>query len=151
VLLAFGDGRPVKSLPDMRCADAVCANNGRPNGVVFRFHVSLNKVEPLKRVCNLLSKDDWRATLRNEPVPDWPQVPLVSKPASFSCRAERLARAATCPYGPIVGPLSKSESVRPSADSGKEVALCEAPQIVRSNVIDTSFINFPVGDVARFD
>ena len=57
------------------------------------FQVSENKIEPRpsSRAFNLLPKHDVRATLSDEPVEGGPKVPLVSKPASFACRAERLA------------------------------------------------------------
>jgi hypothetical protein len=55
----------------------------------------LYKVEPLKAVaaCNLLTKDDWRAALADEPMERGPEVPLVSKPSTFASRAERLTWA----------------------------------------------------------
>ena len=78
----------------MRRADARSAEIDRPAGVARCFQVSLYKVEPTKAVfaCNLLTKDDWRAALADEVVESWPQVPLIIKPCSFACRAERLAR-----------------------------------------------------------
>jgi hypothetical protein len=87
----------------------------------------LYKVEPRLCVlaCNLLTNDDWRATLFDEPIPARPEVPLISKPAAFACRAERLARAGTGPDGPVVGPPGAPEGVGPDADTGEEVALGE--------------------------
>jgi hypothetical protein len=83
-------------LSDVRRTDARSAQINRPEGVLRSFHVSVNKVEPSKSVLarNLLAKDRDSARLRslNEVEPRRPQVPLVSKPSSFACRAERLAR-----------------------------------------------------------
>jgi hypothetical protein len=79
------------------------------------------KVDP--RVCvfarNLLTKDDWRAALADEVVEGWPKVPLVSKPHSFTCRAERLARTRSGPHGSVVGPSSGTKCKGPDADTGK--------------------------------
>jgi hypothetical protein len=99
-------GQPNKPEPlsDMRRTDARSAQICRPNGVSRCFHVSAYKVEPTETVLarNLLSKDDWRAALADEVMPVGPQVPLIIKPASCTCRAERLARAASCPNGAII-------------------------------------------------
>jgi hypothetical protein len=90
-----GVTHPVKSVADVRCADARSRERDGPESVPQGFHVSLYKVDP--RICvfarNLFSKDDCRAALFNEPVEAGPQVPLVMKPNTFACRAERLARA----------------------------------------------------------
>ena len=75
----------------MRRPDARSAKIDRPAGVIRSFQVSLYKVEPSKAVLarNLFTKDDWRAALADEVVEGGPEVPLVSKPAAFACRAER--------------------------------------------------------------
>jgi len=79
----------------MRGAEARSAGIHRPDGILRRFQVSEYKVEPSEAVLarNLLSNDVLRATLADEPMERGPQVPLVSKPAAFACRAERLTRA----------------------------------------------------------
>jgi hypothetical protein len=53
-------GNEVKPLSPVRCADAARSKYRLPNGVLFRFQVSLNKVEPAvsNRSINLFSKDD---------------------------------------------------------------------------------------------
>lgn len=88
-------GHPIQPLADVRSTDARSAQIGRCAGVIRCFQVSLYKVEPSEPVsaCNLFAKDDWRAALLDEIVEVGPQVPLVSKPAAFTCRAERLAGA----------------------------------------------------------
>jgi hypothetical protein len=89
-----GVGHEVQSLSDVRRTEARSAGIKRPAGVSRCFQVSLNNVEPSEAVltCNLLAKDDARAALADEVEPSGPKVPLVSKPFSFACRAERLAR-----------------------------------------------------------
>jgi hypothetical protein len=73
----------------------------------------LYKVEPTKAVLarNLFAKDDWRVALVDEIVPSRPEVPLVSKPSSFACRAERLARTGSCPDWLVVRPSGASQGV----------------------------------------
>jgi hypothetical protein len=86
---------PIKPLPDVGRTEARSAGINRPEGVSRSFHVSLYKVEPSKAVFarNLFAKDDCRLALLDEIVEVRPEVPLVIKPCSFACRAERLARA----------------------------------------------------------
>lgn len=124
-----GVGQPLRNppepLPDVRCADARSAEINRPAGVVRVFQVSLYKVEPEKAVSpsNLFTKDGCRSALADEMVPRGPQVALVSKPASFACRAERLAGAGAGPDGTVVWPSGEAERVAPDADAGEEMAL----------------------------
>jgi hypothetical protein len=116
--------------------------------VVQRFHVSVYKVDPRldSRARNLLSKDDWRAALADEPVPRRPQVPLVIKPSSFACRGERLARTGTGPNRSIVGPAGVAKGIGPDADAGEEMALVVGSQVIRSDILNAPFV-----DVARSD
>jgi hypothetical protein len=81
-------------LADVRRTDARSAEIDRPAGVSRCFQVRLYKVEPTEAVfaCNLFTKDNVRAALADEVVEGWPQVPLIIKPCSFACRAERLTR-----------------------------------------------------------
>jgi hypothetical protein len=85
----------IETLSDMGRADARSAKIERPLGVSRIFEVSLYKVDPCKAIFarNLLAKNICRAALSNEVEPCGPEVPLVSKPAAFACRAERLAGA----------------------------------------------------------
>lgn len=106
--VAFAVGHEVQPLSDVRRTDARSAEIERPNGVVRGFQVRVNKVEPTEAILarNLLSKDDWRSALADEVEPRGPQMPLVSKPIAFACRAERLAGARACPNWAIVRPPS---------------------------------------------
>jgi hypothetical protein len=65
----IGVGHEVQALPDVRSADARRCKIRRPEGVTRFFQISRNKVEPVvsSRAANLLSKDDWRAALSDEP------------------------------------------------------------------------------------
>jgi hypothetical protein len=88
-------GHPVQPLPDVGSADARSAQIGGPNGKTQVFQVSTYSGEPFTSILarNLLSKDDWRLTLGDEPFESGPQVALVSNPLAFACRGERLAWA----------------------------------------------------------
>lgn len=145
---ASGVGHEPQPLPDVRRTDARSAEIDRPDGVTRTFQVSVNKVEPVETVaaCNLLAKHDARAALRDEVVPRGPKVPLVSKPASAACRAERLARTAARPDRAVVRPAGEAQRVRPDADAGEEVALIIAGEFLWSDITHVPFIN-----VARRD
>jgi hypothetical protein len=102
-----------ETLTDVRGADARSAQICRPNGVARCFHVSAYSVEPAKAIlaCNLLSKDNWRAALCDEPVELGPEVALVFDALALSGGAEGLTRTASGPDGPGVIPSGKTESV----------------------------------------
>jgi len=127
-------------LSDVRRTDARSAEIDRPEGISRRFHVSLYKVEPSEATFarNLLSKDWDRLRLcgGDKVEPCGPQMPLVSKPSSFACRAERLAGARACPNWLIVRPPSTAQGVGPDADPGEEVALCISCEVGGSNILN---------------
>jgi hypothetical protein len=112
----------------VRRTDARRRERDRPEGVTHDFHVIAYKVDPRVRVlaCNLLSKDDCRAALFDEVVEVGPQVPLVIKPSSLACRAERLARTGTSPNRSVVTPSGRPEGMGPDANACEEMALREA-------------------------
>lgn len=130
-------------------ADARSAKIDRPAGVTRSFQVSLYKVEPSEAVLarNLLAKDDVRAALSDEMVEGWPKVPLVSKPAAFACRAERLAWAASGPDRPAVFPTSHSESVGPGTDAREEVTLRVVSKVIGRDILYRPFIHVAGGYV----
>ncbi|CUX25631.1 hypothetical protein AGR5A_Cc20261 [Agrobacterium genomosp. 5 str. CFBP 6626] len=68
VSITAGVGQPVKPVSDVRSTDARRRKRDRPDSVTHGFQVILYKVDPRVCVltCNLLSKDDWRATLLDE-------------------------------------------------------------------------------------
>jgi len=98
----------------------------------------LYKVDPSICVfaCNLLSNDRCRLALLNKVVKSGPEMPLIIKPAAFTCRAERLARTASCPDRLIVGPSGLSQSVTPDPNPGKEVALGVTSQLGRFDIFN---------------
>jgi hypothetical protein len=125
-----------EALADVRGADARSAQIRHPNGVSRYFQVSAYSVEPAEAVLarNLLSKDNWRAALCDEPMELGPEVTLVGKSCSFSGGAEWLAWARAGPDGPVVGPSCETEGVAPDADTGEEVALGVTLEVARSHV-----------------
>ena len=141
--LVVGVAHPVQSVSDVRRTDARRRKRDRPEGVTHCFQVSVYKVDPRVSVlaCNLLSNNRCRLALLDEVMEGWPQVPLVIKPSSFACRAERLARTGTCPNRSVVTPSGLAQGVGPHANSGKEMALCEASQVTWENIFDTSFVH----------
>jgi hypothetical protein len=145
---AFGVGHPVQPLPDVRSADARSAEIDRPEGVSRRLHVSPNKVEPVERGSgrDLLAKDDPRAALADEMEPRRPQMPLVSKPRSAACRAERLARAGAGPDGSVIGPTGVSQGVGPDADPCEEMALSVSKKLDWYNIADIPLIHVSGSD-----
>lgn len=151
--LAAGVSHPVKSVSNVRRTDARRRERDRPEGVTQGFHVSVYKVDP--RVCvfarNLLSKDDCRLALFDEMVEGWPQVPLVIKPSSLACRAERLARTGTSPNRSIICPSRRPQGMGPDADAGEEVALRESAQVAGVDILNTPFIHISRRDVAGFN
>jgi hypothetical protein len=128
----------------MRRADARSAQIRSPDGVTRCFQVSAYSVEPSEAVLarNLFSKDDCRAALFDEKLEGWPQMTLISSPASFACRGERLARAGSCPNRPVVGPTGEPECVGPDADSCEEMALGKPVEFVWYDILDRPFVDF---------
>jgi hypothetical protein len=63
-------------------------------------------------------------------------MPLVSKPASFACRAERLAWARAGPDFAIVGPPGEPEREGPDSNAGKEVALSKSSKVAWRDILD---------------
>jgi hypothetical protein len=68
-------------------------------------------------------------------------MPLVLKPSAFTCRAERLARAAASPHGSITRPSGKVKGVGPAPDPSEKVTLGVSAQFIRGYVLDASFVN----------
>ena len=74
-------------------------------------------------------------------------MPVVSKPSSFACRAERLARAGPGPDGLVVRPSREAQCERPSADSGEKVVLVVPAEFFWRDISDISFIDIAVCDM----
>ena len=136
VVSVRGVGHPVRSVSEMRRADARSRENGRPAGVACSFQVSENKVEPRpsSRAFNLLAKDCCRAMLANEPEPLGPQVTFVGETAALSSAREGLARTGTGPDFAITGPAGKGEGEGPAPDSGEEMTGVSDGNVEGSNI-----------------
>lgn len=146
--MAVGVCHPVGSVSDVRSTDARRRKRHGPEGVRHGFQVSLYKVDPSICVlaCYLLSKDDWRLALGDEPMEVWPEVARVIKPSALACRGERLARTGTGPNRSIIWPAGAAKGEGPNADTGEEVALGVGLEIIGVYVLDRAFI-----DIARRD
>jgi hypothetical protein len=126
-------------------ADAVCAQYVRPAGVAFSFQVSEYSIEPAvpNRCFNLLSKDNCRAALADEPEHFGPEVAGVGSALLLARRAEWLTGARACPNRSSVIPSGEPESVGPAADSGEEMALGKSGKVIWIDICNTPFIDFP--------
>ncbi|WNO23817.1 hypothetical protein PhiBTCVTUL1a_08 [Burkholderia phage phiBtTUL1a] len=78
-------------------------------------------------------------------------MPLVIKPKSAACRAERLARTGTRPNRSIVGPSGSTQRVRPHSNAGEEMALGVFAQVVRMDVADVALVDVTNCNVAGGD
>ena len=127
----------------MRRTDARCRKRHKPEGVSHSFQVSLYKVEPCVSVtcCNLFAKDMLRSALADEVEEVGPKVPLVSKPISFACRAERLARAGAGPDGAVVGPTRSAQGIGPGSNAGEKMALGVSSKLSWSYIFNAPFLS----------
>ena len=93
------------------------------DGLEITYASSSYSGEPSASVaaCNLLSKHDWRAALRDEPEPHGPEVARIFCAASASRCAERLTWAASSPDRRSCGPAGDLEGERPPSDPCEEV------------------------------
>jgi len=138
---AAGVGHPKQSLSLVRRADAVCAQNNRPDGVAFGFHVCRYSIEPTvpNCACSLLAKDCVRAALADEPVHRGPEVPLVGVAPAFARCRERLTRARSGPDWSIVWPSGESKSEGPAANAGEEMDLSVFFDVIGRHLLDRFF------------
>jgi hypothetical protein len=74
-------------------------------------------------------------------------VPLVSKPFSFACRAERLAGATAGPNGSIIRPSGAAQGVAPDPNACEEVALGIPGKFRGFDIFDAPFVNKAGGDL----
>jgi hypothetical protein len=127
----------------VRRADARSRDTDRPDGVTDTFHVIRYSVEPAvsNRCFNLLTKDDWRATLADKSMPGWPEVAIVGSSFAFSCHAERLARAGSGPNRSVIGPACESQGEAPSADAGEKMALLISSKVIRRHLGNAALVH----------
>ena len=147
---AVGVGHEEESLPDVRRPDARSAQIRSPNGVTRSFQVSVYSVEPTEAVSarNLLSKDDWRAALFDEPEPLGPEMALVSHAFPFSSSAEGLAGTRAGPNGNVIWPAGEPERIGPDANSGKGVELGGVSDVGPGQLSNASLLDLSIGDVS---
>lgn len=140
---ASGVGHEEKPLSDVRSANARRWKIRRPDGVTFALQISRNMVEPREasRARNLLSKDDCRAALADEPKPRRPEMTGIVEAFAFAGAAERLAGTRACPNRSVCGPAGELERVGPSPDAGEEVAGVEACELGWLDEPDVSGVN----------
>jgi hypothetical protein len=116
--------------------DGTSRNNDRPAGVTDAFQVSTHSVEPIlaNRCRNLFSHNDRGPTGSNEAEEDGPEVPFVRRAFLLTSGAEGLAGGASGPDGAVVGPSGEAGGKAPAADTGEEVALGEASEVIRCHI-----------------
>lgn len=150
---ARGVGHPIEPVSNVRRTDARRRERTCPEGIAHGFQVSLYSVEP--RFCvlarNLFTKERSRSALLDEILARGPEVTFVSKPCSLACRAERLAGKRSRPAWAVVWPSGASKSVTPDADTGAEMDLGKASEIVWSDVPEIAFIDDAIGYVSLLD
>jgi len=151
--VVFGVGHPVKSLADVRRADARSAQIGCRCGIAQFFQVSEYSGEPCtsKATRNLLAKDNWRAALLDEASELGEEVPTVEKSALTACCRERLTRATACPDRATLGPSGESKGEWPASDAREKVALGVSVEIGGVNVCDGSVIDVSLRQLPLFD
>jgi hypothetical protein len=142
------DGPEEEPLADVRGARARSAQIGGPDGIAQSFQVSAYTGEPPSpsRARNLLSKDDWRAALGDEPKELWPKMSMVSFPQALAGGAEGLAGAGARPDGEVGGESGEAQGLGPASDPGKEVALGEASKVICLHLQDAAVVDGGLGD-----
>lgn len=123
----------------------------RPHGVIQGFQITSHKSEPCRRSRNLFSKDIWRTSLGDKASELGPEVAAVVEASLHAGDGERLTGARSCPDGPLVGPSCDAQSERPAADTGEEVALSVAGEIVGLHIDDAALVHVPWCDVPGGD
>lgn len=144
-------GDPIDSVSPVWRAEARSRGNDRPDGVAHTFQVRLNKVEPSEPVVgsNLFAKANARSALADEVEGRRPQVPLVSKPLSFACRAERLTGAGASPDGSRFVPSGELQGVIPHPDSGEEVYSSTSSKVIWRDIFNGPLIHVSRRDQTR--
>lgn len=99
----------------------------------------------------MLSKDDWRRTLADEPEPRGPQMPLVRCSSAFPGDAERLAWTASGPNGKVCWPASEPERVVPESDASEGVESSRSSDVCRVEFADVLLDDSASADVSCRD
>ena len=130
----------------MRRADPSSAGIRRRAGVTRSFQISEYSIEPSKSVAvrNLLAKDEFRATLLDEPKPRGPEVAFVGDAGALLVSAglrDRLTRTRTCPDAGVVGNAGETQGVAPAADPSEEMALSGSANVICGEIDDGACVN----------
>lgn len=144
-------GHKPKTISEMVRTRARGFDRDAPHGVTHGFQITSHAAEPFNRVRNLLSKNDCRRSLRDEPEKFWPKVSLVGKALLRARDGERLAWAGAGPNGSAVLPSGEPESAAPPSESGEEMALRVSGKVAGLYVNDTSLVNVAGRDVSGGD
>jgi hypothetical protein len=99
----------------------------------------------------LLSKEDWRAALPDEGIPDRPEVTIIIKPLPFACFREGWTRATSGPHWTVVGPSGLPQSEAPESSPGEEMTLGVSHKFACFDFIDVPTNNLPISDGSRLD
>ncbi len=137
----------------MRRPDARSTQIGGPDCILIAFQVSAYSGEPFvaKRATNLFSKDNCRAALGDEAVKSGPEVSLIGMAFALSRARNRLTRTGAGPDGSSIGPAGEAQGVGPSADTGEEMALRVASDVIGLHLLNVALIDVagcdqPIGD-----
>lgn len=149
---AIGDGHEEEAGSLVRCAETATCKIDSPEGVTRRREVTRYNVEPGEPVatCNLLSKDESRRSISDEPEELGPEVFLIVKAPSLSSARERLARTRPRPDREIARPARQIERKRPAPDPCEKVRL-RCVDVRASEIGDRSTLNAPRREVAMLD
>jgi hypothetical protein len=136
-------GHEEQPLSDVRSANARRWKIRRPDGVTLRLQISRNMVEPREpsRARNLLSKDDWRAALADEPKPRRPEMTGIVEAIAPASAQEGLAGATARPNRSVGGPSCEGEGVGPAADPCEEMALPGDGEVCGIDELDITLVN----------
>jgi hypothetical protein len=142
------DGTEVDPLADVRRTNTRRAKIRCPDGVARCFETITNMIEPSVsiRARNLLSKDDWRLALFDEPEPRGEEMPAIGDAVSRAGVTERLTWRGARPNGNGIGPPGEPKSETPDPDPREEVRLCSMNQIGRRKIFDAPIIHISGGN-----
>jgi hypothetical protein len=83
---------------------------------------------------DLFAENNGRSALSDEAKEVVPQMPWIVGADSFAGDRERLARTASRPEGPVVGPAGEAGGVGPPSKAGEEMAGGEPCKVGRSKI-----------------
>jgi len=140
-------------LSDIWRADARSRKITRPEGIAKFFQVKRYSIEPFRSITarSLLSIDRVRTALRNEAVPDRPEVPFVHRALSFAGARKGLTWTASGPKRDVWTDASDSQGERPSSNPGEEMALSVSGEVRAPDIRYAPFVHVAIGDDASLD